>query len=270
MSANSYTTLLFEIEHSVAHITFNRPEVYNALNPAMTRELADAIGRCQRDASVRAVVLTGAGKAFCGGGDLRGFYEAQANGGAGAGVRQVLVSLHQAIEGMIALDAPIVAAVNGPAAGGGLALACACDILVAAESARFTVAYTAVGLTPDGSSSYFLPRRIGMARALDLTLTNRTIDAREALEWGLVTRLVPDADLPREADALAGQLASGATGALGAAKRLLRDGWTASLPQQLEREGESIASRADMAEGREGIAAFVEKRRPQFLGHAQS
>ncbi len=265
MAQDTYSTLLFEVAGNVAHITLNRPEVYNALSADMARELAEVIGRCQEDADVRAVVLTGAGKAFCGGGDLRGFHAAQREpGGAGAGVRSVLQWLHQAIEGMVAMDAPVIAAVNGAAAGGGLALACACDILVAAQSARFTVAYTAVGLTPDGSSSYFLPRRIGMARALDLTLTNRALSASEALEWGLVTRLVPDADLLREADALAGQLATGATQALGAAKRLLHAGWTATLPEQLGREAESIARMADSAEGHEGIAAFVEKRRPRF------
>lgn len=144
MADDSYTTLRFEVRGNVARITLNRPEVYNALNAAMASELAEVVGHCRQNSTVRAVVLTGAGKAFCGGGDLRGFYAAHSGpNGAGANVREVLQSLHQAIEGMVAMDAPIIAAINGPAAGGGLALACACDILVAAESARFTVAYTA-------------------------------------------------------------------------------------------------------------------------------
>jgi 2-(1,2-epoxy-1,2-dihydrophenyl)acetyl-CoA isomerase len=272
MPAESYTALLFEVRDAVAHITLNRPEVYNALDSTMARELAQVIGICAQDHAVRAVILTGAGKAFCAGGDLRSFHAALTDGQGeiGGRVGQTLDPLHEAVLGMTRLDAPVIAAVNGVAAGAGLSLACACDIVVVAESARFTVAYTKAGLTPDGSSTYFLPRRIGMGRALDLTLTNRPFSAREALEWGLASRVVPDADLMAEAETLAGQLASGATGALGAAKRLLYAGWTATLEEQLDREGESIVRMANSPDGREGIAAFVAKRAPQFAGRSQS
>jgi 2-(1,2-epoxy-1,2-dihydrophenyl)acetyl-CoA isomerase len=267
MPEESYTALLFEVRDGVAHITLNRPEVYNALDATLARELAEVVGICRQESAVRAVILTGAGKAFCAGGDLRSFHAAQQTsaefGGSDGGV---LGPLHEAIRGFTQMDAPVIAAVNGVAAGAGLSLACACDIVVAAEGARFTVAYTRAGLTPDGSATYFLPRRIGMARALDLTLTNRMLSAQEAEVWGLVGRVVPDEELAREVEGLAVQLAAGPTAALGAAKRLLRAGWTATLDEQLEREAETITRMFDSPDGREGIAAFVEKRPPRFKG----
>jgi 2-(1,2-epoxy-1,2-dihydrophenyl)acetyl-CoA isomerase len=273
MPEESYTALLFEVRDAVARIILNRPAVYNALDATMAGELAQVVGRCAQDAAIRAVILTGAGKALCSGGDLRSFHAAltdgqDGQGGIGSRVGQTLGPLHEAVLGMTKLHAPVIAAVNGVAAGAGLSIACACDIVVVAESARFTVAYTRAGLTPDGSATYFLPRRIGMGRALDLTLTNRTFSACEALEWGLASRVVPNADLMTEVGALAAQLVNGATGALGAAKTLLYAGWTAPLAEQLDREGESIVRMADSPDGRAGIAAFVEKRTPRFTGRA--
>jgi 2-(1,2-epoxy-1,2-dihydrophenyl)acetyl-CoA isomerase len=270
MPEESYSALLFEVRAAVARITLNRPAVYNALDVTMARELAQVVGRCAQDAAIRAVILTGAGTAFCSGGDLRSFHAALTDGQGGIGDRvgQTLGPLHEAVLGMTKLQAPVIAAVNGVAAGAGLSIVCACDIVVVAESARFTVAYTRAGLTPDGSATYFLPRRIGMGRALDLTLTNRTFSAREALEWGLASRVAPDADLTVVAGEIAAQLASGATEAFGAAKTLLYAGWTAPLAEQLDREGESIVRMANSPDGREGIAAFVEKRPPRFAGRA--
>jgi 2-(1,2-epoxy-1,2-dihydrophenyl)acetyl-CoA isomerase len=163
-------------------------------------------------------------------------------------------------------NAPVIAAVNGTAAGAGLSMVCSCDLVLAAESAKFTMAYTRIGLTPDGSSTYFLPRIVGLKRALELTLTNRLFSAQEAQEWGIVTKVVPDANLQAEADALAAQLASSATGALGAAKRLLHSGWNETLETQMELETQTIAARAHSADGREGIAAFLEKRAAKFTG----
>jgi 2-(1,2-epoxy-1,2-dihydrophenyl)acetyl-CoA isomerase len=266
MPEEPYTALLFEVRDAVARITLNRPTVYNALDATMAGELAQVVGRCAQDAAIRAVILTGAGEAFCSGGDLRSFHAAltDGEGGIGGRVDQTLGPLHEAVLGMTKLTAPVIAAVNGVAAGAGLSIACACDIVVVAESARFTVAYTRAGLTPHGSATYFLPRRIGMGRALDLTLTNRTFSAREALEWGLASRVAPDADLMAEAEALAAQLANGATEALGAAKMLLYAGWMAPLAEQLDREGETIVRMANSPDGREGVTAFVEKRTPRF------
>jgi 2-(1,2-epoxy-1,2-dihydrophenyl)acetyl-CoA isomerase len=164
------------------------------------------------------------------------------------------------------MEAPVIAAVSGAAAGAGLSLACACDLILAAESARFTVAYTRAGLTPDGSSTYFLPRRLGLGRALELTLTNRPLTAQEALAWGLVNRVVPDADLAAESSALAMQLAAGPTRTLGAAKRLLRESWESALTEQLDREAAAISAIFTSDDAREGILAFVEKRSPRFTG----
>lgn len=257
-----YTTLRFELTDGVAKITLNRPDAYNAMNLAMVRELYDAIRRCDDDPAVRAALLTGAGKAFCAGGDLRSF--AAEDEEIGAHLKDVTTALHDAISRMARMDAPVIAAVNGVAAGGGMALACACDLIVASESARFTMAYTRAGLTPDGSSTFFLPRLVGLGRALDLALTNRMLSAAEAEAWGIVSRVVPDADLLPAAERLAAELATGATAALGGAKRLLIAGWNETLETQMARESRRIARAAEGAEAREGIAAFLEKRAPRF------
>lgn len=260
--APTYATLLYEVREHVAHITLNRPEAGNALNQALAQDLHDAALRCESDPAVRAVVLTGAGNAFCVGGDLKTFLDQ-----SGTAVRlpsPVLEHLHGAIETFARMEAPIIAAINGVAAGAGLSLACATDVALAAESARFTLAYTRIGLSPDGGSTYFLPRLVGMRRALELTLTNRLFSAAEALEWGMLSRVVPDGVLAADADALAAQLAAGARHALGAAKRLLRGSLGATLPEQLAAEAESIAARAQEADAREGITAFLEKRPPRF------
>ena len=147
-----------------------------------------------------------------------------------------------------------------------MSLVCACDIVVAAESARFTMAYTRVGLTPDGSSTYFLPRLVGLKRALELTLTSRVLSAQEALEWGIVTRVVPDAELLAQTHALAAQLAAGPTKTLGVSKRLLHSGWTETLETQMEHESQAIADIARTTDTGEGIAAFIEKRAAKFRG----
>lgn len=257
-----YDTLRFETADGVAEITLNRPEAYNALNLAIVRELYDAVRRCDDDPSVRAVLLTGAGRAFCAGGDLKSF-EAQREDIA-AHVKDVTTAYHGAISRLARMEKPVIAAVNGVAAGGGMGLAMACDLALAAESARFTVAFTQVGLTPDSSASYYLPRLVGLRRALDLALTNRVLSATEAEAWGVVTYVVPDGELLARARELARRLADGATGALGGAKRLLREGWNETLETQMARESERIAQAAAGPEGREGIAAFVEKRAPRF------
>src|SRR5262249_54233157 len=179
---------------------------------------------------------------------------------------EVTTHLHAAISHFARMDAPLIGAVHGSAAGAGMSLACTCDFLLAGEAARFTMAYTRAGLTPDGSSTYFLSRLVGLRRALDLTLTSRVLSAHEALALGIVTRVVPDASVLAEAEKLARELAGGATRALGAAKRLLHSGWTESLETQMELESRAIAAIADTDDSHEGIAAFVEKRPPRFTG----
>jgi 2-(1,2-epoxy-1,2-dihydrophenyl)acetyl-CoA isomerase len=254
--------VLLEVRDAIARITLNRPQAANTLNLEMATALRDAALRCSEDATVRAVIIAGAGNTFSAGGDLKTFAEQGA--ALSAHLKDLVDHFHDAISHFARMDAPVIAAVNGVAAGGGMSLACACDLVVAGESARFTMAYTRAGLSPDGASTYFLPRLVGLRRALDLTLTNRILTAAEALEWGLVTRVVPDARLADEVDALASQLAHGATSALGAAKRLLAVGWTETLETQMARERQSIAAMARASEAREGIAAFLEKRPPHF------
>lgn len=259
-----YTAVRFEAGESVAQITLNRPDAMNALNETMGRELMDAALRCDEDPTIRAVVLTGAGKAFCGGGDLKSF--AAAGDDLPTHIKEVTTYLHAAMSFFTRMEKPLIAAVNGVAAGAGMSMTCACDLVIAAESARFTMAYTRAGLTPDGSSTYFLPRVVGLHRALELTLTNRVLSAHEALDWGIVTRVVPDADVLSEALALAAQLAAGPTRTLGAAKRLLHSGWNETLETQMTHESRSIADITRTADGHEGVRSFVEKRAPHFTG----
>ncbi len=254
----------FEVRDHVGHITLNRPDAANAINLELSKELLDCTLRCAEEPAIRAVVIRGNGKLFCAGGDLRAF--------AAQGARlpryltEVTLHLHAAVSHLTRLDAPVIGAVHGSAAGAGMSLACACDIVLAAESARFTMAYTRAGLTPDGSSTYFLSRIVGLRAALELTLTNRMLSAAEAQRLGIVTRVVADADLRAETDALTAELASGATLAFGAAKRLLRDGWTETLETQMEHETRAIAAISRSADAQEGIAAFLAKRPPAFTG----
>lgn len=259
-----YDTLLFDVAGGVARITLNRPEAANALNLQMARELADVTLRCDEDRGVRAVLLSGTGRMFCAGGDLKSF--AAQGDRLSMHMKEVTASLHAAVSRLARMDAPVIIAVNGVAAGAGMSLACAGDLAVAAESARFTMAYTRAGLTPDGSATYFLPRLVGLRRAVELTLTNRVLSAAEAAGLGIVNRVVPDDRLVAEAEALATDLAAGPTGAYGTAKRLLHGGWGESLETAMELESRAIAARAGTADGQEGINAFLGKRAPAFTG----
>ena len=259
-----YSTLLFDVQDGVAHITFNRPDAYNSLNSQMSKDLMHAMIHCDETPEIRAVLLSGAGPTFQSGGDLKEFAEAGDN--LPKHIKEMVVFFHAAISRMIRMNPPVIAAVHGSAAGAGLAFACASDLVVAAESAKFTLAYTRVGLTPDGSSTYFVPRVIGIKRALELALTNRVLSAQEAQEWGIVSRVVPDDNLLDEARALATQLAAGPTGAYGQAKRLIYNGWTETLETQMEYEAQSIANRGRTQDAREGIAAFIAKREAKFIG----
>ena len=261
----NYSTLLFDVREHVAHITLNRPESANGINLEMASEIRHAARRCATDPEIRAVLLAGAGKMFCAGGDLKAF-AAQPEGELPGFLEQVTLHLHQAISHFARMNAPVVAAVHGSAAGGGFSLACACDFPFAAESAKFTMAYTRAGLTPDGSSTYFLPRIIGYRRTLELAITNRVLSAREAADMGLVTRVVPDAELLDEATKFATQLANGPTAAYGGVKRMLIESFTNSLEAQMALEGDYISAMGRTADGREGIASFLAKRPPKFSG----
>ncbi len=259
-----YRTLGFELHDHVARITLNRPDLGNALDGEMGRELMHAAIRCSEERAVRAVLLTGAGRMFCVGGDLKSF--AAQGERLAAHLKELAGMLHMAISRFVRMDAPLIVAVNGAAGGGGMSFVLAADLVLAAESAKFTMAYTKAGLSPDGGSTYFLPRIVGVRHALELALTNRVLTAREAQEWGLVTRLVPDTALAAEAQALAVQLAAGATRAYGAAKRLLHHSFAESLETQMELEAQAIADQARTRDAREGIAAFIAKRPANFKG----
>jgi 2-(1,2-epoxy-1,2-dihydrophenyl)acetyl-CoA isomerase len=250
-----------EVQHDVAHVVLNRPNASNAIDLALAQGLLDAARTC-RDGGVRAVLLAGAGRNFCVGGDLRGFGEIPADELSGH-LAAVAGTLHDALRVFAALDAPIVAAVQGAVAGAGVALVAAADLALAAEDASFTLAYTAIGYTPDAGTTWTLPRLIGTRRTLELLLTNRRLSAAEAADMGLVNEVVPG-DLDERAHELTERLARGATHAFGVTKRLIATGMTAGLDAQLDRETRAIAAAATSAEGIEGVAAFREKRPPEF------
>jgi 2-(1,2-epoxy-1,2-dihydrophenyl)acetyl-CoA isomerase len=256
-----YETIALEQSGPIARITLNRADAANAMNDTMTRELADAARRCDHGAT-KVVVLTGAGRFFSAGGDLRAI--ASSSSTAGHYVKTIAGDLHRAISTFARMDAVLITAVNGVAAGAGFSLAVTGDLVLAAESATFTMAYTAAGLSPDGSSSYYLPRLIGVRRTQELMLTNRRLSAGEALQWGLLTELVEDAELAARVDAVAQQIASGARQSASAVKKLVLMSFTSGLEEQMETEARLIAECADSADGDEGIDAFLQKRRPEF------
>src|SRR4051794_28866181 len=259
----AYQALLVKIDNHVAWITLNRPDALNALNLDAVRELYDVANRLTDDDGVRAAVLTGAGdRAFCAGGDVVDFSARGEH--VGGLIRELTGYFHLAIARLAWMRAPIIAAVNGIAAGGGFSLAMACDLVVASDTARFTSVYTQIGFTPDGSSTYFLPRLIGRRRAMELYLTNRVLSAHEALEWGLVNRVVAASELLAEVRTLAARLADGPAEAHAGVKKLMLLADTSGLESQMEQETRFIAAASGSADGREGVRAFVEKRMPTF------
>jgi 2-(1,2-epoxy-1,2-dihydrophenyl)acetyl-CoA isomerase len=260
----AYETLRYEIADAVATLTLNRPDAYNALNLALGRDLFQATLEADEDRAVRAIVVTGAGKAFCAGGDVKDFADNPDR--IGIFIKELTTYLHGAVSRFSRSDKPVIMAVNGIAAGGGLSFALSGDLVIAAESAKFTMAYSKIAATPDGSSSYFLPRLIGLRRAMELYFTNRVLTAREALEWGLVTRVVPDGELKSAVSALATELAQGPTKAFGSAKRLLHQSTWESLETQMELEAQAIAAAGHTEDFRAGITAFAQKSTPTFRG----
>jgi 2-(1,2-epoxy-1,2-dihydrophenyl)acetyl-CoA isomerase len=261
----AYVTLDLSLRDQVAWITLQRPAAFNALNLECMKEIFDVANRVSGDRAVRAVVLTGAGeKAFCAGGDVAGFAADPAD--VQRLLKEMTGYLHSAISRLAWMDAPLIAAVNGVAAGAGLSLVACCDLAIAADHAKFTSAYTHIGLSPDGSSTYFLSRLLGTRRAMELFMTNRTLSAAEALDWGLVNRVVPGAQLLDEAGKLAAQFAQGPTRAYGGIKKLLLMAPSDTLESQLEREARQIGELSVTEDGIEGVRAFVEKRKPRFTG----
>jgi 2-(1,2-epoxy-1,2-dihydrophenyl)acetyl-CoA isomerase len=256
--------LLFSRENGIARLTLNRPKVGNAIDVPLARALMEAAIECDEDESIRCVLMTGAGKLFCAGGDIGGF--AAAGDKIPLLLKELTVYLHSAISRFSRMEKPMISAVNGPAAGAGFSLSLLGDIVLAAQSAHFTVAYTAIGMTPDGGTTWLLPRLVGLRRAQEWALTNKRISAAEAAQSGLITRVVDDAVLAEEADKLANQFAGSAVHAMGGTRNLLLESFSNPLELQLEREARRIAEAGRSLEGKEGIAAFLGKRKPDFRG----
>jgi 2-(1,2-epoxy-1,2-dihydrophenyl)acetyl-CoA isomerase len=254
-------TVLVDVRDHVATVTFNRPEASNALNLDMGRDMLAAALRCEHDPAVRAVVVTGAGKHFCFGGDLKGMSDK--GDGVSAYLNELTTCIHSAITCFARMRAPVIAAVNGTAAGGGVGLMCMTDLAIAGKSSKFSLAYTGVALAPDCSTTFLLPRIVGRRRALELMLLNRALTADEALQWGLVNQVVEDAEVLSAAQSMAARFAAGPTDSYGAVKRLI-DAADAGLESQLALEGRTIAMQAASAEGREGVGAFLAKRKAQY------
>ena len=213
----NFETLIYEVADNVATITFNSPKTANTMSPLGAREFRAVAEAADDDRDVRAVVLTGAGKMFCAGGDLGSF--AKAGSGARKLIMEMAGDLHMGLSRLARTSAPVIGAINGTAAGAGLSLVMACDLAIAAESAVFTMAYTRAGLSPDGSSTFYMPRKIGDRRTRELMLTNRVLSSAEALDWGVVNEVVQNEEVLPRAYALAQKLASGPTAACSAGSR---------------------------------------------------
>lgn len=263
----SYSTILYTSADGIATLTFNRPARSNAFDDTMIAETLDALKTIERDPSVRAAILTGAGKNFCAGQDLAPLLQSYQSGQPIPFGEHVRKSYNAIVTKIRAIEKPILAAINGAAAGAGLGIACACDLRCASEHATFRAAFIGIALAPDSAVSFLLPRLIGWSRALAMTITNEPLDAATALQIGLVNRVVSaDALMPQTLE-LARQLAHAPTRAIGLTKRAFNRALTADLESALEYEAtlQEIAGRT--ADHREGVRAFIEKRAPEFRGH---
>jgi 2-(1,2-epoxy-1,2-dihydrophenyl)acetyl-CoA isomerase len=250
--------VLTERDGAVLTITLNRPDVFNAFNAALHAALHEALAEAA-DPAVRAVVVTGAGRGFCAGQDLKEFAEMPES------IRERLEqTYHPNIRAIRALEKPVLAAVNGPCAGAGLSLACACDLRIAAADATFVPGFIGIGLVPDSGGSWFVHRLLGFARAFEWMTSNRKLTAAEAHAWGLVSEVVDD--LPARAAELAAEYAARPTRGIGLTKRLFEHAYTASLDDQLELEAALQQEATGTADFAEGVAAFLDKRPPRFTG----
>lgn len=263
-TAQSQPPLLVERQDGIGKIVLNRPDSGNGIDLPMVRALFAAVCDLDNDASVRCILLTGAGRFFCVGGDVSMF--ASVGDNVPAYLDELAGVFHMGLARLAAASKPVITAINGPAAGAGLSLAISGDLVIASRTAHFTAAYGSIGLTPDGGMTWLLPRLVGLRCAQDMILTDRRIHADEALALGLVTRLADAESLAAEADKTAKALARRPMRALGAARRLLQTSFTSDYVAQLEREQRAIVAAGSAAESREGIAAFLAKRLPDFEG----
>ena len=255
-------SIVTQQHENILEIAINRPEAYNALNLDVMVMLSDALASAATDAAIKGVMLTGTGKAFCSGGDLKWISQQVAD--AGATLHRLAPQFHIAITEIRRMGKPVVAAINGIAAGGGFSLALACDFRVMAESAVLRQAYTSSGLSIDGGGTFALPRLVGLARALEIAAFDQPISSAQALAWGLVTKVVPDDKVVEESLSMLQGLAKSALHSFAWSKRLLNESLNNTLETQLELERQGISDCARHPNGQEGITAFVEKRKPVF------
>jgi 2-(1,2-epoxy-1,2-dihydrophenyl)acetyl-CoA isomerase len=262
-------TVLLSRHGAIATVALNRPKALNALDGEMIEALQETFTRLEADAAVRAVIVKGSGEHFMAGGDIKFFHGGLDLPPAERRRRFELFvhKVHPTVTAIRRMQAPVIASVRGAAAGFGMSLVMACDLAVAAEDAYFTLAYSLIGTSPDGSGTYHLPRMVGMKRAMELALLADRFDAGTALSMGLVNRVVPVAELETATMALAERLAAGPTHAYGNTKRLLNRSLASTLEAQLQAEAESFADCAATADFVEGVRGFVEKRKPRFTGH---
>jgi 2-(1,2-epoxy-1,2-dihydrophenyl)acetyl-CoA isomerase len=266
MMSDEDKTVLVADEAGVRTVTLNRPNVLNAFNKPLAVSLAAVLSEAETDAGVRCVVITGAGRAFCSGQDLAELAEGY-NTDEPLDLSERLRVYYNPVTARIrAMEKPVLAAVNGVAAGAGCSLALACDLRIASESASFIEAFINVGLIPDAGSTFILPRLIGLSRAMDLAFTGRKVGAKEALELGLVNRVAPEGEFQDSVKSFAKELADKPTRAIGIAKRALNSAWTVDLETQLYNEAQLQAVAQTTRDHREGLAAFLEKRKPNFTG----
>jgi len=252
------------LEAGIARVRFNRPDVLNAINVAMAEQFLAVVRRLHRSAGVRAVVLSGEGRAFMAGGDLQTFVSDPEH--AHAAARALIDPLHEAIERLAQGEAPVLACVHGAVAGAGLSLMLGVDLAVAADDAIFNLAYARIGASVDAGGTWALPRLVGLRRAMEIALLCDGFDAQQALSWGLVNRVVPPGDLERETMALAVRLAQGPTAAHARTRRLLRESLQRDLAGQLDAERDAFAAGTRSRDFAEGLAAFFGKRAPNFSG----
>lgn len=254
--------ILAEREGPILRVSLNRPSAGNAITRSMALRLMQVVMEADADPAVRCVLVTGEGKYFCVGGDLGGF--------PGAGperqvyLRELTTYLHAAISILLKMEKPLITAINGPVAGGGLGLALLGDVVIAAQSSHFTTAYRTIGVTPDGGSSWILPRLVGLRRAQDMLISNKRVSAEEAVDIGLISRVVADEDVSSKAAEVAREFSDAHTLALSGTRKLLLSSYSNSPEAQMELESQMISHSADSAGGQEGITAFLQKRKPKF------
>lgn len=262
----AYEYIKYEKGDGIAKLTLNNPKGMNSVNIPMAREMYEALIDAQYDDAVRVVILTGCGRVYSAGGDIPEFKNQLDNDGGPQFIKELTVIFHACITTVTRMPKPVIGSINGIAAGGGMGFALSPDLAIAGESAKFNMAYTGIAASPDGSTTWFLPRLIGTRRAMELAMLNRVLTAQEALDWGLVNKVVPDAELAEATDAMARCLAEGPTASYASVKKLVNQSMNTTIETQMEDESYHIAASAGREDFREGVEAFLGKRAPKFEG----